>query len=219
MLKLSSKIRENTGHELNSLRGKGELPAVVYGPDVKNLPILMDYKEFEKIFKETGETTMINLRIEDTKKEYPVLVHDTQTHPITGNILHVDFYQAPLKEKMEAMVPLIFEGESPAVKDLEGTLVRNITELEIKALPQSIPHEIKIDISSLKTFDDHILVKDLSLPESVESQREEDEIVASVSPPQEIEEELEKPIEENVDEIERAEEEKKEEEDEETKEE
>jgi len=223
MLNLSAKTRKNAGEKLNSLRKEGKLPAVVYGPEVESLPIVVDYKEFKKVFTEAGETTLVNLKIEDAKKEYPVLIYDTQEDPLTNKFLHVDFYQAPLKEEIEATVPLIFEGESPAVKDLEGTLIRNITEIEVKALPQNIPHEIKVDISRLQAFEDHILVKDLTLPSDVKTLREPDEIVASVAPPEEVEEELEKPIEEKVEEVEKVgegeEEGKKEEEEEEKREE
>jgi len=209
MLKLSSETRKEIGQKLNSLREEGKLPAVVYGTDIESLPISVDYKEFEKVFKNAGETTLINLKVEG--KEYPVLIHDIQTHPVTERFLHVDFYQASLKEKTEATVPLVFEGKSLAVEELEGTLVKSLMELEIKALPQNIPHEIKVDVGVLETFEDHILVKDLPIPEDVEVLKDEEEIVVSVVPPEEVEEELEKPFEEDVEDIEKVGEKEKEE--------
>ena len=96
-----------------------------------------------------------------------------------------------------------------------GTLVKSISEVEIKALPQNLPHEIKVEISSLKTFEDEILVKDLKVPEGVKILRKPEEIIASVLPPEKVEEELEKPVEEKVEEVEKVgEKEKKEEEEE-----
>ena len=89
-----------------------------------------------------------------------------------------------------------------------GTLIKEIQELEVKALPEKLPHEIKVNIENLKTFEDEILIKDLKLPEGVKIQREPDEIVAVVTPPEKVEEELEKPIEEKVEEVEKVEEKK-----------
>ncbi|GAI04247.1 unnamed protein product, partial [marine sediment metagenome] len=108
--------------------------------------------------------------------------------------------------------PLVFEGEAPALKDLGGTLVRNIHEVEVKALPQNLPHEIKVNIDKLKTFKDNILIKDLVIAKEVKIQRDSEEIVALVTEPEKVEEELEKPVEEKVEEVEKVEEKREEEE-------
>jgi large subunit ribosomal protein L25 len=212
MLTLSAKIRKDVGKNLNSRRREGKIPAVIYGPGVKNLPLEINREEFEKIFKETGESSLVSLEIDGEKKKRLVLIHEIQKDPLTGKFLHVDFYQAPLKEEVEATVPLVFEGTSPAVKELEGTLVKNIIEVEVKALPQNLPHEIKVNIEKLKTFEDHILIRDLIVPKTVKILKEPEEIVASVTPPEKVEEELAEPIEEKVEEVEKVEEKKEEEE-------
>jgi large subunit ribosomal protein L25 len=109
------------------------------------------------------------------------------------------------------MVPLIFEGESKAVKELGGTLVKNISEIKVKALPLNLPKEIKVNIEKLKTFEDEIFVSDLKLPEGVKILKNPKEIVAFVAPPEKVEEELAKPVEEKVV-VEKVAEKKKEEE-------
>jgi large subunit ribosomal protein L25 len=114
-----------------------------------------------------------------------------------------------LTEEVEVKVPLVFEGTSLAVKDLGGTLVKNISELEVKALPQNLPHEIKVSIDRLNTFEDHILVKDLNIPKDVKVLAEPDEIVLSVSQPENVEEDLAETIEEKVEDVEQVEKEKK----------
>lgn len=201
MLNLSAKIRKEKRKKTKKLRQDDILHAVLYGPKLKNISLEVNLKEFEKIYKEAGET-LISLDVEGDKK-YQVLIHDVQYHPLTGKPIHVDFYQPLLTEEVETTVPLIFEGEAPAVKILGGTLVKNISEIEVRALPQKLPKEIKINIEVLKTFEDSILIKDLKLPEGVKTLKNPDEIVALVVPPEKVEEELEKPIEERVEEVER----------------
>lgn len=210
MLSLSAKIRKITGRKVKVLRKKGVLAAVLYGPKIKNLDLELDAKEFEKIYNQAGESSLINLQIEGEKKENIILIHEIQSDSLTGKTTHVDFYQPPLDKEVEVAIPLVFEGEALAVKDLGGTLVKNISEVEIKALPQNLPHEIKVNVGNLKTFEDHILIKDLELPSGVKILKNPQEIVVSVARPEKVEEELEKPIEEKVEEVEKIEKERKE---------
>jgi large subunit ribosomal protein L25 len=146
------------------------------------------------------------------EQKYLVLIQEIQRDPLTEEPIHVDFFQPSLKEKIEIKIPLVFEGEAPAVKETGGTLVKNISELEIKALPQNLPKEIRVNVETLRTFEDKILIRDLKLPEGIEVLRNPEEIVASVTPPEKIEEELAKPVEEKVEEVEKIEKPKEEEE-------
>ena len=208
MLALSAKVRKELGKKTRALRERGILPAVLYGPEIKSaLPLELDYKSFEKIYSTARESSLISLEVNG--KKFLVLIHDLKRDPLAEKLIHVDFYQPRLEEEVEVTVPIIFEGESIAVKDLGGTLIKNISEVEVKALPQKLPHEIKADIGTLKTFEDHVLVKDLKLPEGVKTLKDPEEIIAFVSPLEKVEEELVKPIEEKVEEIEKVEEEKK----------
>lgn len=228
MLILAAKIRKEVGKKVKVLRKKDILPAVLYGHKIKNLNLELNLKEFEKIYKEAGESSLItlvitkgedegkasspSLNIEGEKQKFLVLIHDIQFDHLTEKPIHIDFYQPELKEEVEVTVPLIFEGEAPAVKDLGGTLVKNISEVEVKALPQNLPHEIKIDIGNLKTFEDNILIKDLIVSKEVKILKGPEEIVAAVARPEKVEEELEKPVEEKVEEVEKVEKKPKEEE-------
>jgi len=179
------------------------LPAVLYGPKIKTAqPLELDEKDFEKVYQEAGESSLISLKI--GKENFQVLIHQSQKDPLSGTFLHIDFYQPILTEKTEVKVPLLFEGMAPAVKELGGTLVKNISEIEVEALPQDLPHEIKVDLSILKAFEDYILVKDLSVGDKVKILRTPEEIIAQVLPPEKVEEELEKPIEEKVKEVEKV---------------
>lgn len=209
MISLKAKIRKETGRKVNNLRDAGSIPAVVYGHKIKNILLDVDYKEFEKVLKQAGESSLIELSIEGEKEKRPVLVHDLQKNYVTDKFSHIDFFQASLTEEVEVKVPLVFEGVSIAVKDLGGTLVRNIDELEVKALPQNLPHEIKVSIDGLNTFEDRILAKDIKLPEGVKLKIKPDEIIASVAHVENVEEELAEEIKEEVENVEKVEKEKK----------
>ena len=227
MLVLKARIREKVGKKVKMLRKQDILPAILYGPKTKNLPLEMNLKEFEKVYKEAGESSLISLQVSDGKdlstrtssepqsnssgqvKKILILIHEVKKDQLSEKPIHVDFYQPILNKEVEVTVPIIFEGEAPAVKELGGTLVKEIQEIVVKALPQNLPHEIKVNIGSLKTFEDEILIKDLKVEEGVKIKREADEIVAVVTPLEKVEEELEKPIEEKVEEVEKVEEKEK----------
>jgi len=209
MLTLSARIRKDLGKRAKILRKKGILPGVLYGPKMKTAaPIEINLKEFEKIYKAAGESSLISLEVD--KKKFLVLIHEVARDPLTDKLFHIDFYQPSLEKEVTVTLPLVFEGEALAVKDSGGTLVKNISEIEVKAFLQNLPHEIKVNIENLKTFADNIKILDLKLPEGVKVQRAAGEIVAHVLAPVKVEEELVKPIEEKVEEVEKVEEKKEE---------
>lgn len=202
-LELNAKVREDIkSNKLKALRKKGFVPAIVYGPGHKPLPIQVEYQEFKKVFDDAGESTIIKLKAGNDSKN--VLIHEVARDPVTDKFIHIDFYQVRMDKAISAEVSLIFEGEAPAVKNLEGVLIKNITEVEVEALPKDLPHEIKVDISCLETFDEHIKIKDLKLPEGVKVLAEPEEVIALVTPPRTKEEleELEEKPEEKVEEVE-----------------
>jgi len=209
MLILSAKIRKIQGKKVKTLREKGVLPVVLYGPKIKNENLEVSLKDFEKILNEAGESTLISLETEGKKEKNLVLIHEIKFDPMSGKPTHADFYQPILTDEIQVKIPLIIEGEAPAVKNLGGTLVKNISEIEVRALPQHLPKEIKINVGGLETFEDKVLIKDLQLPEGVKILRSPEEIIARVAQPEKVEEELKKPIEEKVEEVEKIEKEKK----------
>jgi len=212
MFKLSAKIKKETDKSARSIRKAGSIPAIVYGHKIKNSSLVIDYKEFSKTYSKAGENSLIELDVEGLKEKKLVLVHEVQRDPVTDEFIHIDFFETSAKEEVEAEIPLLFEGISSAVKDLGGTLVKNMSHLEVKAFPQDLPHEIKVDISGLVNFGDHVLVKDIVLPVNVKVSAKPEEIVVLVKEPEKVEEELAKEIEENIEDVEKVEKPKKEEE-------
>lgn len=193
------------------IRKNKKIPAVIYGADFENLAIFVDELEFNKVFEQAGESSLINLNIEKAKTE-KVLVHDVQRDPIKLNVIHIDFYKVNMKEKIKTVIPVVGVGESPAVVDLEGTLVTNKDEVEVECLPADLIPEIEVDLSVLKTFDDTIHVSDLKVPAGIEILDDPEEVVFLVQPPRSDEElaELEEEVKEDVDSIEIEGEKKKE---------
>lgn len=203
MLTVKAEIRKTLGKKVKTLRQKGILPAVLYGPGVKNSLILeINLKEFGKIFMEVGESALLSLEINGKKSL--VLVHEIERDAISGELIHIDFYQPKAGQIIETKVPLVFGGIALAVKDLGGTLVKNIQEVHVSALPENLPHQILVDISGLKVFENNILIKDLVLPQGVKILKDSADIVAKVVPAQKIKEELAKPVEEKVAEVEKV---------------
>ena len=171
------------------LKETGKVPAVFYGRKEQSTPVAVSLKDFKKVLKKAGESTVIALKGMGEEKE--ALIHDVQYEPVTGEPRHADFYIIEKGRKVQVAVPLNFVGVSPAVKEMGGTLVKVLHEIEIEAIPKDLPHEIEVDIATLQNFESKIEVRDIKLPSGVLILTKPDEVVALVS---EIkEEELEKP--------------------------
>lgn len=177
------------GRKVKKLRREGILPANIYGKGFESVSIQVSYKDFEKVFKEVGETQLLYVNLE--KEEIPVLVHNVQKDPLTGEFVHVDFLKVNLKEKVLATVPVIGVGESPAEKQGLGTVVFYINELEVEALPTDIPEKIEVDVSALSEVDQAILVSDLRVDKNkIEIKANPQDLVAKVEAVEEEKEEV-----------------------------
>ncbi len=144
-------------------------------------PITISEKEFLKVWKEAGESGVVNLK--GIVGSFDVLIHDISWNPATDKPEHVDFYAFEKGKKIEVDVPLEFVGVSPAVKDLGGNLLKVLRELKISADPQHIPHSISVDISTLATFEDQIVASDIFLPDGVILIEKPEEVVVAVEEP------------------------------------
>ena len=185
--KIEVKERKESGTKAcKELREQGQIPAVVYSEGKEATMISLETKKFEKVWKNAGESTVINLTgVGDDKS---VLIQDVSQDPLYDTPLHVDFYAVRTDRVVTVDVPLTFDGVAPAVKDLGGNLVKVIRDFGVEALPKDLPSEIIVDISSLETFGDQIQVKDITLPSGVTATQDPDEVVALVQVAKEEEE-------------------------------
>lgn len=196
---LEAKIREKD----KKVSQTENIPGILYGRGIQNVMVWLDRKKFGKMYDELGESTVFKLAL-DGKDERNVLIKDVQRDVVSGVPRHIDFYQVRMDEEIEADVELVFEGESPVVKESGGILVKNMDTVPVKCLPGDLPPEIKVDISRIKTFDDYIYVKDLPVAEKVEVLVDPETVVAMVSEPRSEEElaELETEVKEDVSQVE-----------------
>jgi len=178
----------------NKVESKTELlRGVFYGKKEVSTPISISYVEFKKVWKEAGNSSLIVLKGIGEDKE--VVIQDMDIDPVSGRVRHVDFYVIERGKVMEADVLLEFIGESPAMKELGGILVKALRELKIEVMPKDLPKNIQVDLSILKTLESKIFIKDLILPGSAKAIDDGDEVVAliTVAEEEEIEEVSEAP--------------------------
>lgn len=166
------------GVSVTQLRDQGMVPAVVYGPQTPAKSITLNTKEFTKVWKKAGESTIIS--IAGLGASMDVLVHDVQVHPLSGDALHVDFYAFDKSKKLTATIPLHFIGMSAAEKS-GAVIVKVLHEITIEVLPNELPSHVDVDLAKLAKMGDHITVADLPLPPSAEAELSQDEIIALAS--------------------------------------
>ena len=165
------------------LRKQAVLPAILYGEGVENQMLKVAEKDFLAAFKSSGESSLLSLEV--GPKKYEVLIHQITRDPLSSKFLHIDFYHPSSKKKVVAEIPLVFEGEAPAVKEFGGILVKEAHSIEVKGLAFNLPREITVDLSKLVALEDRILVKDLAMSDKLECQKQPNEIIALVVLPKE----------------------------------
>lgn len=178
MITLKAQKRDGS-QSAAAIRAAGDLPGVCYAGGKDTVALSVPLVDFVKVFKEAGETTTISLDFGGEKT--PVIVHDIQRDPVTDTPTHIDFYIVDMKKELEVAVPLEFTGTAEGEKSGLGNLVKVLHEVQVKALPDKIPHAIEVDVTNLATLEDKILVSDITVPVGVSVVTPADEVVALVS--------------------------------------
>lgn len=162
---LTATNRTVIGRKVKHLRQEGQLPATVYGKGIKSMSITLSGDAFDQVYAKAGETGLVELTVGSEKR--PVLIHTVQRHPVSDMILHIEFHQVDLKEKVHAKIPIELIGESPAVAQKLGVLLTVLDTIEVEALPADLPEKIIIDTSTLTDVNQELNVKDLTFPKGV----------------------------------------------------
>jgi large subunit ribosomal protein L25 len=200
-LELEATVRKTVGNgPARSLRRTGQIPAVLYGPKTDPVLLSVSIKSLENVLKQGNVFQIIlNLVIQNGKKiTKSAMVKELQTHPVTGNFIHIDFYEIDMKRQIKVMVPVVTKGKSVGVE--EGGMLNIVRrELELLCLPGDIPEAIEIDISELN-IGDSIHVEEIQLGDNVELPAEVNYTVVTVLSPK-----IEEVVEEEEAELEAAE--------------
>jgi large subunit ribosomal protein L25 len=204
---LNATVRKSVGNgPARVLRRAGQIPAVLYGPKIEPVLLSVNTKDFEQILKEGSFGQFIlNLVIQNGKKvTKAVMIKELQVHPVSGDLIHIDFYEVDMKRQIKVMVPVVTTGKSAGVE--EGGMLNIVRrELEVFCLPGDIPESIEIDISGM-TIGDSVHLEDVPLGENVEVATDVNYTVVTVLSPKVEEEEVAEEEEEELEEGEEGEE-------------
>lgn len=185
-IQLQAKKREDQKRAATKqLRREGFIPAVVYGKDKEAQTVSVESMSLLKTVRDEGRNAIISLNVEQGET-IDVMVHDYQTDPVRGDVIHLDFIIVDMKEEMDVAVTLNLEGEAAGTKE-GGILQQPLYELQVRAKPRDIPEEITVDISALE-IGDSIAVGDIKVSGNFELLEEQDTTIATVLPPETEEE-------------------------------
>lgn len=155
----------DTKKNVKHLRKAGEVPGVIYGSASKNTTITCNAKELNAVYVKAGENTLVEVEI--AGKKIPCLIHSVTFDPVTSAYEHIDLYAVDMTKKVTTHVPVVFEGESPAVKNMGGVLLTVHGQLEVTCLPADIPAHFVVNLSSLENLRDSVTVAKLKVPAGV----------------------------------------------------
>ena len=185
---LQASRRTLVGKQVNGLRRAGQLPGVIYGRKVQPIPIVLDLKEASRILQGLPASALVIVQVDG--EEHFTLVREKQRDPLARTFRHVDFMAVSLTDRVRANVTIYLTGISQAVKNMGAILVTTVEEIEVEALPRSLPDRITVDVSKLDNIGDTIHVRDLVLSKDVEVFADPDAVIVVVTEPVAEEEEV-----------------------------
>ena len=172
------------GKDVKKLRRDGQTPANIYGHKIESTAVQADSAALLRLFKGSSRNQIINLKVDGEASPRTVVVREVARHPVTHNVLHVDFFQVSMTEKMRAQVQVVLVGTSDAVATYQGILLQTLESIEVEALPGDIPAQFEADVSVLTQLEQGIHVRDLHIDESkVTVHTDPDVVVARVASP------------------------------------
>lgn len=175
--------RQVQGKKVRHLRRQGVTPANIYGHGLASLAVQVPTAVLLQLLRRIDRSTIISLRVAGEDGPRPAFVHHRQRHPISDEILHVDFYQVSLAERIRLEVPIVVVGQAPAVDAYSGVLMQGLNTVLVEALPTEMPAHIEVDVSGLGEIDDALHLRDLRLPAGVVVHGDPETMVVKVAAP------------------------------------
>jgi len=191
-LELDVNKRAVMGKKVRFLRRQGVTPINLFGHGIQSTALQADTAELEKLSEKAGKSKLIGLKIDGSKKLRHVLLRESQRDPLSGELLHMEFYQVKSKEKATVEVPVVLVGAAPALHSKDNMLLHEFESLTVECLPAKIPASIELDISCLTEPESAIRVKDIKMISGVSILNDPEVVVAKVSSrrAKEVEEEV-----------------------------
>ena len=175
--------RQVLGKKVAQLRRQGYLPGNVFGNGLESVAIQAEKESIEKTLRTLGANEVVDLKIDGEKASRPVVLQKVQRHPLNSSLVHLDFYQVSLRQRMRADVPLVIVGESEGVKTYNGVLLMAVESVQVEALPLDLPSRIEVDVTPLTNLEDSLQVKDLPIPQDVIILTDPETVIVKVSTP------------------------------------
>jgi large subunit ribosomal protein L25 len=179
---LSLSQRTVTGKKVKQLRRQGILPVHMYGRGIDSMSLQGVAGDLRRLLPQIGTNIPVSVRVEGNEGENVCFVRDVQRHPVTEDLLHIDFIRVDVTQTISAEVPIALIGSAPATQQ-GGTLLQPLTSLLVEALPMNIPATVEADVSGLDDFEKSIVVRDIPIADNVTVLTDRDEFVARVIPP------------------------------------
>ena len=187
-IELNAAKRDVLGKKVRFLRRQGVTPVHVFGHGIESLALQCDTANLQRVLTQTGQTKVINLRIDGEKSPRTVMVRETQQSILKGDLLHVDLYQVKMTEVLDVDVPIVLVGEAPALRNKENMLMQELNTLSVQCLPANIPNSIEVDVTSLTESDQVIRVRDIVPGEGVTILNDPEVMLARIAVQREAEE-------------------------------
>jgi large subunit ribosomal protein L25 len=182
--KLAVKPRTVLGKKVAALRRGGITPGNVYGHRLESAAVQVETHEMQLLIRRLTKNAIVNLSVEGETGPRTVIIRKIERNPLNGKLVHIDFFQVSMTEKMKAQVPVVLSGSSPAVGTYGGVLLQTLEMIEVEALPTDIPTEFSVDVTVLAELEQSIHVRDLHLEgEGVQILTDPDLVVAKVASP------------------------------------
>ena len=187
--------RTVTGKKVRFLRREGMVPVHLYGRGVDSQALQVAAATLRRVITSAGANVPVKVNIDGRDGEEICFIRDAQRHPVSEDLLHVDFYRVDVDRVVRAEVPVIMDGEAPAVRNLDGVLLQSFNSLEVEALPLDMPEAFHVDVSGLEDFEAAVRIGDIQIAREVTILRDDQEVIARVAAPR-IEEEEEEVVDE-----------------------
>ena len=173
--------REILGKKVKHLRRQGITPVHLFGHGIESLALQCDTGELERVLGQAGQTRLISLKLDKEKKPRSVVVREFDRDWRKGQLVHVDFYQVKMEEKIKLEVPVVLVGEAPALKSKDNMLEHELETLTVECLPAKIPASLEVDISSFTEPGQAIRVKDIALDKDITVLNDPELVVVKIS--------------------------------------